>query len=391
MPEAGCARGRFDSSWQKDLADIATACTAIETSSRVSQQSDLFPFLKESETRIYNNLLQSLWSSSLLYAKENPLLRLSALFLHFRQLRPNCAADIIMATKAANRRVCHSLALRRPSVLTIFQLTREYQNIQQNPPPYIIAHPSESNILEWHYILTGPPKTPYEGGQFAGSLIFPPDYPFAPPAIRMATPSGRFQPSTRLCLSISDFHPKSFNPAWEVSTILIGLLSFMTSDEMTTGSMRGTENERKWYAARSKWWNSTGGGACAKPLPTGHLVPKGVGSLKGEGGAAKFRAEWPELDEENWRWMKENRVDAVTGRILTDPEGTPIQCSAEAAALRRRLGGSSGGVGAVVQGSQAARDASQSWLRRNKVWLAAGIIIIWALLGRVLGDGGSSA
>ena len=28
------------------------------------------------------------------------------------------------------------------------QLTREYQSIQANPPPYIVAHPSESNILE---------------------------------------------------------------------------------------------------------------------------------------------------------------------------------------------------------------------------------------------------
>ncbi|KAK3203546.1 hypothetical protein GRF29_112g1611869 [Pseudopithomyces chartarum] len=140
------------------------------------------------------------------------------------------------------------------------RLTREYTTISKSPPPYIIAHPSEQNILEWHYILTGPPDTPYEGGQYWGTLMFPPDYPFAPPAIRMHTPSGRFQPSTRLCLSISDFHPKSFNPAWEVSTILTGLLSFMTSEEMTTGSVRASEAERKLFAQRTRWWNSTGGG-----------------------------------------------------------------------------------------------------------------------------------
>lgn len=28
------------------------------------------------------------------------------------------------------------------------QLTREYATIQANPPPYIVAHPSETNILE---------------------------------------------------------------------------------------------------------------------------------------------------------------------------------------------------------------------------------------------------
>lgn len=29
------------------------------------------------------------------------------------------------------------------------QLTREYKTISENPPPYITAHPSESNILEY--------------------------------------------------------------------------------------------------------------------------------------------------------------------------------------------------------------------------------------------------
>ena len=147
-----------------------------------------------------------------------------------------------MATKAAHKR-----------------LTREYAAIQTNPPPYITAHPSETNILEWHYILTGAPDTPYFGGQYWGTLIFPPEYPFAPPAIRMHTPSGRFQTSTRLCLSISDFHPKSFNPAWSVSTILIGLMSFMNSEEMTAGSLSASPTERRWHSARSRWWNTTGG------------------------------------------------------------------------------------------------------------------------------------
>ena len=78
---------------------------------------------------------------------------------------------LIMATKAAHKR-----------------LTREYAAIQSNPLPYISAHPSESNILEWHYILTGAPDTPYLNGQFWGTLVFPPEYPFAPPAIRMHTP-----------------------------------------------------------------------------------------------------------------------------------------------------------------------------------------------------------
>ncbi|KAK0508795.1 hypothetical protein JMJ35_009071 [Cladonia borealis] len=204
-----------------------------------------------------------------------------------------------MATRAAEKR-----------------LTREYATIQASPPPYITAHPSETNILEWHYIIDGPEDTPYHKGQYWGTLVFPHTYPFAPPAIRMHTPSGRFQPSTRLCLSISDFHPKSFNPAWEVSTILIGLMSFMTSDEMTTGSLSAGENERKWLAARSRWWNSTGGGSCTNPVKGNNASVRGVGAVKAGDGGVKFRAEWPELDEENWKWMRANRIDAASGRVL---------------------------------------------------------------------------
>jgi ubiquitin-conjugating enzyme E2 J2 len=238
----------------------------------------------------------------------------------------------------------------------------------------------------WHYILTGPPNTPYEGGQYWGSLMFPSDYPFAPPAIRMHTPSGRFQPSTRLCLSISDFHPKSFNPAWSVSTILIGLMSFMTSEEMTTGSMGASETERRLLAARSRWWNSTGGGSATKPTPGVHPTSKGVGNIKAGDGGVKFRFEWPDVDAENWEWVKENRIDPATGRILPDATGTILHCSPEAAALRRQLGGSAG-FGNVVHEGRAARDAGQSWLRRNKFWVAAGLVFTWVLLARVFGEG----
>lgn len=271
-----------------------------------------------------------------------------------------------MATKGAHKR-----------------LAREYQNMSKNPPPYITAHPSESNILEWHYILTGPPGTPYNGGQYWGTLIFPPDYPFAPPAIRMHTPSGRFQPSTRLCLSISDFHPKSFNPAWEVSTILLGLQSFMTSEEMTTGSLAASEAERKVFAARTRWWNSTGGGSSSRTIPGVSVAgsnARGFGAIKAGDGGKKFKDEWPEIDEENWKWMEENRIDPATGRSAVP------QCSPEAAALGRRPSGSGTGLNAVVEGGQQAREVGQGWLARNKWTIVLVAVVSYVLAARILGE-----
>uniref|UniRef100_A0A8C3QGB7 Ubiquitin conjugating enzyme E2 J2 n=1 Tax=Cyanoderma ruficeps TaxID=181631 RepID=A0A8C3QGB7_9PASS len=78
-------------------------------------------------------------------------------------------------------------------------------------------------------------------GYYHGKLIFPREFPFKPPSIYMITPNGRFKCNTRLCLSITDFHPDTWNPAWSVSTILTGLLSFMVEKGPTLGSIETSE------------------------------------------------------------------------------------------------------------------------------------------------------
>lgn len=85
----------------------------------------------------------------------------------------------------------------------------------QEPVPHIAAHPSNS-LLEWHFVLEGAKGTDYEGGLYHGKLVFPPQYPFKPPSISLFTPNGRFAVNTKLCLSMTDYHPESWNPMWSV-------------------------------------------------------------------------------------------------------------------------------------------------------------------------------
>ena len=97
---------------------------------------------------------------------------------------------------------------------------------------------------------------------------------------------SRFKPDTRLCLSISDYHPDTWNPAWSVSTILTGLtpdviddnahcygqkkpasrssctrfkvslnaglLSFMLERSPTLGSVETSDYEKKQFALRQE-------------------------------------------------------------------------------------------------------------------------------------------
>lgn len=138
------------------------------------------------------------------------------------------------------------------------RLTRELHALRKNPikSPNIVAVPNESNILEWHYVIEGNAETPYEGGFYHGKLLFPKEYPYKPPSVIMLTPSGRFKPNRRLCLSMSDFHPESWNPMWSISTILTGLYSFMIETNPTLGSIETTAAQKRALAKQSLEFNS---------------------------------------------------------------------------------------------------------------------------------------
>ena len=132
--------------------------------------------------------------------------------------------------------------------------------VRANPTEGFSTAPDPNNILDWYYVLEGPKETPYEGGRYLGLIRFPPKYPFAPPMIKMMTPNGRFVPNQRLCLSISDFHPESWNPIWNVGSILIGLLSFFVVEEPASGMEHNpketTPARRMELAAHSHLFNS---------------------------------------------------------------------------------------------------------------------------------------
>ena len=75
------------------------------------------------------------------------------------------------------------------------RLKQDWMRLMKDPVPYVAAAPLPSNLLEWHYLVTGPEGTPYEGGLYHGKLVFPKQFPFKPPSIYMITPSGRFKVS----------------------------------------------------------------------------------------------------------------------------------------------------------------------------------------------------
>lgn len=129
-------------------------------------------------------------------------------------------------------------------------------------------------------------------------------------------------------------------------------------------------------AARSRWWNSTGGGS----HDSARVAQKG--NIKAGDGGKKFRAEWPEEDAENWKWMRENNVDMATGQRLNAAGGN--SCGPQ---LVAGIGGSSNQAQAVVDAVVQQREAGRGWMARNKLLVAGGVIFIYVLIARLLGEG----
>ena len=106
-----------------------------------------------------------------------------------------------------------------------------------------ICLPDPEDVYTWYYVVFGIKEpSEYDGGFYFGKVTCPPDYPAKAPNIKIITENGRFRTHGEgICLSISNFHPESWNPAWKVSQIVIGLVSFWISNEYTWGAVEDYE------------------------------------------------------------------------------------------------------------------------------------------------------
>lgn len=166
----------------------------------------------------------------------------------------------------------------------------------------------------------------------------------------------------------------------------------MTSEEMTTGSVSATEAERKLLAGRTRWWNSTGGGSTKRTLAgqpaeaqaqqSGGGGRTGFGAIKAGDGGLRFKEQWPEEDEENWKWMESEKIDPQTGRslVLQQQQARAQEAVAAAAAAKPE-------EAAMTNGRRATIDAApQSWLSKNKWYIVAAAVFAYVLAARALGD-----
>ncbi|CCW69096.1 unnamed protein product [Phytomonas sp. Hart1] len=132
---------------------------------------------------------------------------------------------------------------------SIKRLSKEYHFLQNpvNRVCEVYAAPLQDNIFVWHFTIKGPDNDElgYSEGLYHGALLFPRTYPFAPPDIQFFTPSGRFETHTKICSTISSYHPERWQPTIDVSTILIALRMFMEQEgDIGSGGINSSNYSR---------------------------------------------------------------------------------------------------------------------------------------------------
>ncbi len=103
------------------------------------------------------------------------------------------------------------------------RISRELKEISSKPSKFWHAAPLEDDLFEWHFTVKGPRDTEFEKGIYHGRIILPLNYPFSPPSIMLLTPNGRFETNKKICLSMSNFHPELWQPAWGIRTMIEAL------------------------------------------------------------------------------------------------------------------------------------------------------------------------
>ncbi len=110
-----------------------------------------------------------------------------------------------------------------PSSLTDAGQTQELAECTADPPAGVsIALPDDSNLHRWHVTISGPPNTPYAGGNFGLVVNLPAEYPFKAPQVVFSTriyhPNVTNDNAGNICLGL--LKAENWKPSSKLAAVL---------------------------------------------------------------------------------------------------------------------------------------------------------------------------
>jgi len=124
---------------------------------------------------------------------------------------------------------------------TIHRLIRDIRDITKNPLKengIYYAH-DEEDMLKGYAMIVGASDTPYFGGYYFFSLVYPIDYPYSPPKVIYCTNMDniRFNPNLytngKVCISLlNTWRGEQWTSCQTISTVLLTLCTLLCKDPL---------------------------------------------------------------------------------------------------------------------------------------------------------------
>jgi ubiquitin-protein ligase len=130
---------------------------------------------------------------------------------------------------------------------TPFNTSREEVGIRLSPVP--------GNLLEFHFSFTGIEGTAFDGGIYHGRILLHPEYPRKAPAISVLTPTGRWEVGKDICLSASAHHQETWDPLWNLRTLVMGLRGHILTQPREIGAISTPVEHQRKLAIMSREWS----------------------------------------------------------------------------------------------------------------------------------------
>ncbi|KAM0688987.1 hypothetical protein Q7P36_011063 [Cladosporium allicinum] len=260
-----------------------------------------------------------------------------------------------MATRAAHKRLTREYAAPLPLPSRIHH--RAPLGIQH---PRMALHPHR------------PARHPLRKRPVLGHPRLPPRLPFRPARDPHAHPQRSLQMFRALVPEHQRFPPQELQPGVGGQHDFVGGVEFYDERGDDDGECdTGGGSTKRTLAGEL-------GEAQAQQGASGGSGRTGFGAIKAGDGGQRFKEQWPEEDDENWKWMEKEKIDPQTGRSLVLQQQVQAQ-EAVAAAVRP--------AEETGNGRRATIDAApQSWLSKNKWYIVAAAVFAYVLAARALGD-----
>lgn len=143
------------------------------------------------------------------------------------------------------------------NIMSIKRLTKEFMDIQRDPPSNCSAGPIKEDVTKWNGTIIGAEGTPYAGGIFKLSINFPNEYPFMPPKIKFITKIYHCNINSNgdICL---DILKDQWSPALTISKVLLSITSLLCdpnpNDPLVASIATILKENRELYDKTAKEW-----------------------------------------------------------------------------------------------------------------------------------------